>query len=129
MSLPPLLMGGRDASGRFVKGHQSLGGRPKGERNRLAECFYRDVYGLWQERGREALEILLNNDPVLFVRLVGASIPKDIAMELLSDGVEPCSNQLDLRVKLISPDTPTPDTCRSASKGSLDRIFESSCIE
>ena len=48
-------MSNRDSAGRFLVGHRSTGGRPKGQRNKLAEEFYRDIYELWTLKGKESL--------------------------------------------------------------------------
>ena len=44
----------RNKDGTFAKGN-SLGGRPKGSRNKLAENFLEDVWREWKERGQQAL--------------------------------------------------------------------------
>ena len=76
-------MSGRDERGRFVTGHQSIGGRPLGKRNLLAEEFYRDLFEVWESKGRGALEQLIEKDPGGFVRLVGSVMPREAASSIL----------------------------------------------
>ena len=76
-------MSGRDERGRFVAGHQSCGGRPTGKRNLLAEEFYRDLFEVWDARGRGALEQLIEKDPGGFVKLGASVMPKQAASAIL----------------------------------------------
>ena len=73
----------RDQRGRFLPGHANCGGRPKGERNRLAESFFQDLNEVWQKRGRTALEKLIEQDPVTFARLIGSLMPKQATSAIL----------------------------------------------
>ena len=73
----------RDQRGRFLPGHANCGGRPKGERNRLAESFFQDLNEVWQKRGLTALEKLVEQDPVTFARLIGSLMPKQAASAIL----------------------------------------------
>ena len=77
------MQGQRDQRGRFLPGHTNCGGRPKGERNRLAESFFQDLNEVWQKRGRTALEKLVEQDPVTFARLIGSLMPKQAASAIL----------------------------------------------
>ena len=77
------MQGQRDQRGRFLPGHTNCGGRPKGERNRLAESFFEDLHLVWQKRGRNALEKLVEQDPVAFARLIGSLMPKQAASAIL----------------------------------------------
>ena len=77
------MQGQRDQRGRFLPGHANCGGRPKGERNRLAESFFQDLNEVWQKRGLTALEKLVEQDPVTFARLIGSLMPKQAASAIL----------------------------------------------
>ena len=77
------MQGQRDQRGRFLPGHANCGGRPKGERNRLAESFFQDLNEVWQNRGRTALEKLVEQDPVTFARMIGSLMPKQAATAIL----------------------------------------------
>ncbi len=76
-------MSGRDVRGRFVAGHQSRGGRPTGKCNLLAEEFYRDLFEVWESKGRGALEQLLEKDSGGFVKLVASVMPRQAASAIL----------------------------------------------
>ena len=73
----------RDQRGRFLPGRANCGGRPKGERNRLAESFFQDLNEVWQKRGLTSLEKLVEQDPVTFARLIGSLMPKQAASAIL----------------------------------------------
>ena len=92
-------MSGRDERGRFVAGHQSRGGRPPGKRNLLAEEFYRDLFEVWELKGRGALEKLIEKDPGGFVKLVGSVMPREAATSIL---VGSQLNQFDHRTVEVS---------------------------
>ena len=77
------MQGQRDQRGRFLPGHANCGGRPKGERNRLAESFFQDLNEVWQKQGRTALEKLVERDPVTFARMIGSLMPKQVASAIL----------------------------------------------
>ena len=77
---------GRDKqSGRFLTGNDGGPGRKRGSRNRLAEQFISDLHNEWQKSGASALERVAAEDPVAFVRVVGAILPKDIDATLEVD--------------------------------------------
>jgi len=56
-------------------------GRPKGSRNRLAEKFWTDLYGAWQERGKEAIQRMIDDDPGGFVKVVASQMPKELLLK------------------------------------------------
>ncbi len=94
-------MSGRDERGRFVAGHQSSGGRPPGKRNLLAEEFYRDLFEVWQLKGRSALEHLLARDPGGFVKLVGSVMPREAGIAIMVGTQITQSNKPTVEVNLI----------------------------
>lgn len=53
-------------------------GRPKGARQKLGEDFLQDVYAIWQESGRAAVETVLRERPHEFLKVVASLLPKDI---------------------------------------------------
>ena len=69
---------------RFQPGNK-LGGRTKGARNKLSEAFLLDVYGLWQERGNQALRDMLEDSPTKFCQLVAQTMPRDFQVSLTQD--------------------------------------------
>ncbi len=54
-----------------------------GKRNLLAEQFYRDLFEVWELKGRGALEKLIEKDPGGFVKLVGSVMPREAASSIL----------------------------------------------
>jgi Family of unknown function (DUF5681) len=53
-------------------------GRPKGSRNKLAEDFLADVYQLWQQHGRKALETMATSEPSKLCQMVAGLLPKEM---------------------------------------------------
>lgn len=52
-------------------------GRPKGAKDSLAQAYVRAIGRIWEKKGEEVLERLVDEDPATFARLVGALMPKD----------------------------------------------------
>lgn len=71
-----------DSKGKFAKGNAGSGGRPKGSRNKLANKFIDDLYEVWQERGREVLEWMADNDPSGLARVTSNLLPRDVKMDV-----------------------------------------------
>jgi hypothetical protein len=67
---------GRHASGRFLPGHRSTGGRKVGSRNRLSEQFLQDLQTEWKRSGKKVLQRVAEEAPETFLRVVGAILPK-----------------------------------------------------
>ena len=97
-------MSGRDERGRFVAGHQSRGGRPAGKRNLLAEEFYRDLFEVWESKGRGALEQLIEKDPGGFVKLVASVMPKQARSSILVGSQIAELNKPTVEVSLVGID-------------------------
>ena len=49
-------------------------GRPPGSRNRLTEDFIGDVHAAWLERGREAIDRVIDERPEAFLTIVARTI-------------------------------------------------------
>jgi hypothetical protein len=77
---------GRDANGKFLRGHRVLAGagRPLGSRPKLAEAFLADLTKEWGVSGRKALKRCAQADPVQFCKLVGALLPRQVVGELVT---------------------------------------------
>lgn len=71
-------MSNRDRSGRFLMGHNGGPGRPKGSRNKLSEAFFDDMLAVWEEKGRDAIHRVADQDPVAFLRIIVSVLPKEI---------------------------------------------------
>lgn len=73
----------RGSDGRFVKGISgNLTGRPLGARVRLGESFLNDVLEVWEAKGRQAIENLMDDRPHDFVRLVSSLLPKNLSIKV-----------------------------------------------
>jgi hypothetical protein len=64
----------RDERGRYLKGIAGGPGRPPGSRNRLTENFIGDVHAAWLERGREAIDRVIDERPEAFLTVVAKTI-------------------------------------------------------
>src|ERR1022692_3473371 len=53
-------------------------GRPKGSRNKLTEIFLDIVAKDFAENGAEAIERVRSEDPVMYLRIVGSLIPREL---------------------------------------------------
>jgi hypothetical protein len=56
-------------------------GRPKGSRNKLGEDFLSDVYQLWQQHGRKALETMATSEPSKLCQMVAGPLPKEMLIQ------------------------------------------------
>lgn len=59
----------------------------KGSRSLLANSFFRDLYGLWEEQGEQALRRAAFHDPVKFVGIVAQLMPQKIEVTQPTDGM------------------------------------------
>ena len=64
----------RDERGRYLKGIAGGPGRPPGSRNRLTEDFVGDLHAAWLERGREAIDRVVDERPEAFLGIVAKTI-------------------------------------------------------
>jgi hypothetical protein len=64
----------RDERGRYLKGIAGGPGRPPGSRNRLTEDFVGDLHAAWLERGREAIDRVIDERPEAFLGIVAKTI-------------------------------------------------------
>lgn len=68
-----------------LKQHQfkpgnSLGGRPKGSRNKLGEAFLKDFLDVWEKEGKQALLDTRQKDPAAFIKAAVAILPKELSI-------------------------------------------------
>lgn len=66
----------------FVKGGPGGPGRPKGSKNKLQEAFWKDLFGVWEETGIEAIKAMALDDPGRFVATVASLMPKALEAEV-----------------------------------------------
>lgn len=74
-------MSDRDNAGRFVPGHASKGGRPKGSRNMLGEAFVAALYDDFQQHGVGVIEAVRVDDPSTYLRVVAGILPKELEIK------------------------------------------------
>ena len=51
-------------------------GKPKGSRNKLVTAFLDAVYAKWQKKGDAVLDRIIKENPVDFMRIVAALVPR-----------------------------------------------------
>jgi hypothetical protein len=56
----------------------TLGGRPRGARNRLARKFLEDCLADWQEHGAAAIKIMRREDPARYCLMMATLVPKEL---------------------------------------------------
>jgi len=77
----------KDELGRFAPGNNGGPGRPLGAKNKLTEDFIEDFHAAWREGGKKALQHMVENDPVGFVRAAVQLMPKDVLVEARRAGL------------------------------------------
>jgi Family of unknown function (DUF5681) len=65
-------------------------GRPKGSRNKLGEAFLLDMLNAWTEKGKAAIDRVIEERPHEFIKAVAGILPKEVnvkttAVEELTD--------------------------------------------
>ena len=61
----------------FEKGHQKLGGRKKGTRDRISTALLEAIAKDFEEFGAEAVKIARIERPVEYLRVVASLLPKE----------------------------------------------------
>jgi hypothetical protein len=80
--------GNRDPeTGQFLVGHSGNGGRKPGSRNKLAGALVDALHDDFSQHGIAAIERVRAEDPVAYLRVICAILPKelDIALNVNSD--------------------------------------------
>jgi hypothetical protein len=75
----------------------SLGGRPRGARNKLSRKFLEDLMADWQDNGIAALKVMRRSDPVAYCRMICSIVPREL--ELTATAVAELSDD-DLHVMI-----------------------------
>jgi hypothetical protein len=70
----------RDGQGRFLTGN-SGGGRRKGSRNKLAECFLDAVADDFAEHGTKAISQVRATDPATYLKMIGSLLPRELILQ------------------------------------------------
>lgn len=53
-------------------------GRPRSARSKITESFFKDFYERWEQHGKKALLEAAEKNPVEFVRIAVALLPKEV---------------------------------------------------
>jgi hypothetical protein len=61
----------------FEPGRKKTGGRKKGTRNKLSADFVAELAAAFEERGAEAIQIVITERPHEFLRIIAAILPKE----------------------------------------------------
>ena len=62
----------------FEKGMQKIGGRAKGVKNKLSHKFLTDLLADYEAHGAEAIKICRIEEPVRYVQMIAALLPKEL---------------------------------------------------
>lgn len=73
-------------------------GKPKGAKHRLQEDFVKDVQAAWEEKGREAITMMIADKPGDFVKMVASLMPKDVTLNI-NDNSEMTDDELTSRIR------------------------------
>lgn len=71
----------------FEKGNTFSKGRPKGSRNAVANKFFEDLHGLWQEQGEAVLRRAAFEKPMEFASMVAKLMPQKLEITTPTDGL------------------------------------------
>jgi hypothetical protein len=71
----------RNESGQFVPGHEGIGGRPRGSRNKLSQAFIADLYVHWTKNGSAVIAAAAKRNPAAYLRVVASLLPKHLEIE------------------------------------------------
>lgn len=89
----------RNERGQFVAGHTSLGGRPRGSRNRLGEEFLEQLYVDFAKHGPDAIARVREEKPDQYLRVIASLLSKEVKVPTEAD----LSNEeLDRRIRQLA---------------------------
>ena len=74
-------LAGRTPSGTFAPGHPGGPGRPKGSRQRLAECFVSALANNFEEHGVAAIETVRREKPDVYLQVIAKVLPKELTLD------------------------------------------------
>ena len=76
-------------------------GRPKGARNKLTEDFLGDVLQAWTDKGKQAINDMIDEKPGDFVKMVASLVPKEATINI-NDHSEMTDDELAERVRALA---------------------------
>jgi len=77
------------------KAGNSLGGRPKGSRNKFAEHFIADFLADWEDNGAAAIVSARTLDPVAYVKVAASLLPKQLDFKTDQAAIDRMLEKLD----------------------------------
>jgi hypothetical protein len=96
----------RNEKGQFVKGHEGMGGRPRGSRNKLGQAFIENLYAYWLKNGTAVIKAAAKGSPAAFLKVMASLLPKHLEIkddpfdgitdEQLASMIAYCDNALGL---------------------------------
>src|SRR5215203_4573787 len=88
----------RSEKGKFGPGN-TMGGRPKGSRNKLGEKLIEDLFVHWQANGMKAIEVMFAERPHEYVRAVVSILPREVKIENVDSMTD---DELKARIKQLA---------------------------
>lgn len=76
-------------------------GKPKGVKHKLQENFLKDVQEAWEEKGKEAITMMIADKPGDFVKMVAGLMPKEATLNI-NDNSEMTDDELAERVRSLA---------------------------
>lgn len=76
-------------------------GKPKGVKHRLQEDFLKDVLEAWQDKGKDAITMMIADKPGDFVKMVAGLMPKEATLNI-NDHSEMTDDELAERVRNLA---------------------------
>jgi len=79
-------------------------GRPKGNRNKLAQRYFEDLYHAWEEQGESVIARAMFQDPVAVLGIIGRLMPQKLEITTPTDGMsdERLAEMLDLAERMAA---------------------------
>ena len=79
----------------------TLGGRPKGSRNKLGEAFLADLHADWLGHGNQVIEAVRAEKPDVYLRVVASILPRELNVSV-SELDDLTDEQLDRRIHALA---------------------------
>jgi len=79
-------------------------GRPKGNRNKLAQRYFEDLYHAWEEQGESVIARAMFQDPVAVLGIIGRLMPQKLEITTPTDGMsdERLAEMLDMAERMAA---------------------------
>lgn len=79
-------------------------GRPKGNRAKLAQRYFEDLYHAWEEQGESVIARAMFQDPVAVLGIIGRLMPQKLEITTPTDGMsdERLAEMLDMAERMAA---------------------------